>query len=87
MILKSKIFKSGNSKAIRLPKSLGFDSDEVLLKKIDDGIVLIEENKKDIFWNKWWNSFEKTNLQRIQGNQKREELFWCIYLILISVFI
>ena len=75
MILKSKIFKSGNSKAIRLPKSLGFDSDEVLLKKIDDGIILIEKNKKDIFWNKWWNSFEKTNLQRIQGNQKRKELF------------
>ena len=75
MTLQSKVFKSGNSKAIRIPKSLGFDSDKVIIKKIDDGIVVIEENKKEKFWNKWWNSFETTDLQRVQGKQEREDIF------------
>ena len=75
MILQSKIFKSGNSKAIRIPKSLGFNSDKVIMKKIDNGIVIIEKDKRNNFWDKWWNSFEKTDLQRIQGNQEREDIF------------
>jgi len=75
MVLHSKVFKSGNSKAIRIPKSLGFNSDNVIIKKLDKGIIVIEEDKKDKFWNKWWNSFEKTDLQRMQGTQKREDIF------------
>jgi len=75
MVLQSKLFKSGNSKAIRIPKSLGFNSNKVIIKKLDDGIVIIEENKKDKFWNKWWNSFETADLQRVQGTQEREDIF------------
>jgi len=75
MILHSKVFKSGNSKAIRIPKSLGFSSNKVIIKKIDDGIVVIEEDKKEKFWDKWWNSFETTDLQRAQGTQEREDIF------------
>jgi len=75
MTLHSKIFKNGNSKAIRIPKSLGFNSNKVIIKKIDDGIVIIEEDKKEKFWDKWWNSFETTDLQRVQGTQEREDIF------------
>ena len=75
MILYSKVFKSGNSKAIRIPKSLGFNSDKVIIKKIDDGIVVIEEDKKEKFWDKWWNSFKTADLQRVQGTQEREDIF------------
>ena len=32
-------------------------------------------NNKTNFWNKWWSSFEKTNLQRIQGKQERKDIF------------
>ena len=75
MILHSKVFKSGNSKAIRIPKSLGFESDKVIIKKIDDGIIVIEEDKKEKLWDKWWNSFETADLQRVQGKQEREDIF------------
>jgi virulence-associated protein VagC len=75
MVLQSKLFKSGNSKALRISKQLGFGSDNVIIKKIDNGILVIEENKKDNFWNKWWNSFEKTDLERMQGKQEREDIF------------
>ena len=30
---------------------------------------------KTIDWNKWWNSFEKADLKRVQGKQKREDIF------------
>ena len=75
MTLHSKVFKSGNSKAIRIPKSLGFNSEKVVIKKIDDGIIVIEEDKKEKFWDKWWNSFETVDLQRVQGTQEREDIF------------
>ncbi len=73
MILEAKTFKNGNSQAVRLPKECRFDSQKVLVKKITDGIVLIENSKKT--WEKWWQSFEKTSLKREQGSQKREDLF------------
>jgi len=75
MVLQSKLFKSGNSKAIRISKSLGFNSNKVIIKKLDESIIIIEEDKKDKFWDKWWDSFEKTDLQRIQGTQKRKDIF------------
>jgi len=75
MVLHSKIFKSGNSKAIRIPKSLKFNSDKVIIKKIDNGIIVIEEDKKENFWKNWWDSFEKIDLERMQGIQKREDIF------------
>ena len=75
MILQSKLFKSGNSKTIKIPKSLGFNSDKVIVKKIDDGIMVIKEDKKNNFWNKWWNSFKTADLQRVQGTQEREDIF------------
>ena len=75
MVLHSKIFKSGNSKAIRIPKSLEFESDKVIIKKIYNGIIVIEEDKKENFWKKWWDSFGKIDLERMQGIQKREDIF------------
>jgi antitoxin VapB len=74
MILEAKTFKNGNSQAVRLPKECRFNSKKVLIKKIADGIVLLEDNQKT--WENWWNSFEKADLIREQGKQQeREELF------------
>jgi len=73
MILEAKTFKNGNSQAVRLPKECRFNSKKVLVKKVADGIVLLEENNKS--WDNWWNSFEKADLVRAQGKQEREELF------------
>ena len=30
---------------------------------------------KTIDWNKWWNSFEKSELKRVQSKQEREDVF------------
>ena len=37
---KAKVFKSGNSQAVRLPKDFRFDTDEVEIFRRDDEVVL-----------------------------------------------
>ncbi|CAB9545181.1 hypothetical protein BROOK1789C_2230, partial [Bathymodiolus brooksi thiotrophic gill symbiont] len=36
----AKVFQSGNSQAVRLPKAMRFDVDEVEIKKVGESIVL-----------------------------------------------
>ena len=50
---KTKIFKSGNSYAVRLPKEFRLNCDTVYIKKEGNRIVLIPPN------NKWDNLFDK----------------------------
>ena len=38
---KAKLFMNGRSQAVRLPKEYRFTGDEVLVKKIDDMLVII----------------------------------------------
>ena len=78
MISFAKLFKNGKSQAVRLPKDFRFHNQkEVMVKKVANGIVLIE-SKKD-FWEKWFNSFDKATddflMDREQIAQKREEVF------------
>ncbi len=40
----AKIFMSGNSQAVRLPKEFRFDGDEVCIKRIGSTVVLYEKN-------------------------------------------
>ncbi|MBN1466321.1 AbrB/MazE/SpoVT family DNA-binding domain-containing protein [candidate division KSB1 bacterium] len=37
----AKIFKSGNSQAVRLPRDFRFDDTDVYIKKLDDIIILL----------------------------------------------
>jgi antitoxin VapB len=39
---KAKIFKNGQSQAVRLPKEFRFNSKEVFIKKTKDGILLMD---------------------------------------------
>lgn len=41
---KTKIFKSGNSQAIRLPKKYRIIGDEVYIKKMGDGLLILPQN-------------------------------------------
>ena len=49
-MMTAKVFENGRSQAIRLPKECRFTSDEVLVNKIGDiVIVLPKQNKWDSF--------------------------------------
>ena len=51
-MMTAKIFENGRSQAVRLPKEYRFTSDEVLINKIGDMVVLIPKERK-------WDSFMK----------------------------
>lgn len=46
----AKIFENGRSQAVRLPKEYRFDSDEVMINRIGDIVMLIPKTVK-------WESF------------------------------
>ena len=72
MIIEAKVFQSGNSQAIRIPKELRVKTDKVFIKQVKNELLIIPN--EDI-WENWWNSFDAINLKREQGSQKREEIF------------
>jgi antitoxin VapB len=48
-----RIFKSGNSQAVRLPKEFQFSGDQVYIKRAGRNIILIPKNEP-------WEMFERS---------------------------
>jgi len=75
----AKIFKNGQSQAVRLPKEFRFENqEELFVKKVEDGIILLPKNDKSV----WDNMFDKLDEFsddfmeiRVQPTQNREDLF------------
>jgi antitoxin VapB len=75
----AKLFKNGQSQAVRLPKEFRFeDQEEIFIKKVEDGVLLMPKHDHNV----WEHMFEKLNQfsddymsTRVQPEQKREDLF------------
>ena len=52
LMLTAKVFKNGGSQAIRLPKECRISSDEVMVNKIGDIVILLPKQNN-------WDSFMK----------------------------
>jgi len=76
---KTKVFKSGNSYAVRLPKEFRLNCDTVHIKKEGNRIVLIPpDNKWDDLFDKLKESKKLTNeflKERSQPLPQERELF------------
>jgi antitoxin VapB len=46
----AKVFQTGRSQAIRLPKEFRVEADEVFLKRTADGFVVITKDPWDVFF-------------------------------------
>jgi antitoxin VapB len=46
----AKVFRTGRSQAIRLPKEFRVESDEVHLKRTEDGFLVITKDPWDVFF-------------------------------------
>jgi antitoxin VapB len=74
----AKLFKNGQSQAVRLPKEFKMEGREVYIKKQGEAIILLPKEKS---WNPLFDSlnhFEKDfRIERNQPveNQKRAPLF------------
>ncbi len=82
MFQKAKIFNNGNSQAVRLPKEFRFESREVIIRKVANGVLLMSQDKN--IWKNWFDNLEEfsEDFTKIldsreinQNNQKREDLF------------
>lgn len=51
----AKVFTTGRSQAVRLPKAFRFDTDEVTIERQGDAVVLRPKPNKDA----WWARMEK----------------------------
>ena len=75
----AKLFKNGQSQAVRLPKEYRFDNqEEIFIKKVGDGVLLMSKNDKTI-WNHMFNKLDEFSDDfmntRIQPTQSRDDLF------------
>ena len=53
----AKIFVNGRSQAVRLPKAFRFEGNEVYIKKVSGGVLLIP--KKRSLWDIWEQNLMK----------------------------
>ncbi len=51
-MMTAKIFENGRSQAVRLPKEFRFATDEVMINKVGEIVILVPKNSK-------WDSFMK----------------------------
>ncbi len=82
MFQKAKIFNNGNSQAVRLPKEFRFESKEVIIRKVENGVLLMSQDKN--IWKNWFDNLDKfsedfakvlDSREFNQNSQKREDLF------------
>ena len=73
----AKIFKNGQSQAVRLPKEFRVDGDEVYIDKVGHSIILIPKEKN--IWDVMRNSLADLKDFDFERNQppvqEREDLF------------
>lgn len=73
----AKIFQTGRSQAVRLPKAFRFNADEVAIKRFGNGVLLLPINNPWDVMQEALNEFDHGfQLERFdQGEQSREDLF------------
>ena len=71
----AKLFQTGRSQAVRLPKAFRFEGAEVFIKRVGNGILLSPKDKKP--WQSMLESLEKFE-GTIERNQpeKPDERNW-----------
>ena len=73
----AKVFRNGQSQAVRLPKEFRFEGDEVYVKRVGNAVVLLPQH------DSWEGLFESLDLfsddfmayREQPGPQRRENLF------------
>lgn len=70
----AKLFDNGRSQAVRLPKAYRFEGNEVYIKKVAGGVLLI--SKKQSAWDLWEKNLMKHDapfiMERNQPDQQQE---------------
>jgi len=74
----AKLFINGRSQAVRLPRSYRFEGNEVYVKKVPGGVLLLP--KDQTIWDTWEQNLQKyaspfmTERNQPEQQQQRERL-------------
>jgi antitoxin VapB len=66
----AKLFKNGDSQAVRLPKEFRFDGTEVLIQRVGEAVVLLPQSKS---WATLASSLEKFPLDFMNEREQPAE--------------
>lgn len=66
----AKLFKNGESQAVRLPKEFRFEGTEVLIKRVGDAVVLLPTSKS---WDALVDSLAKFPADYLAGRDQPSE--------------
>ena len=55
----AKIFKSGRSQAVRLPKEFRFEGKEVRVRRVAEGVLLEPMKKPERDWKAFWAEIDR----------------------------
>lgn len=67
---RAKLFVNGRSQAVRLPKAYRFKGNEVFIKKVSAGVLLIPKNQS--VWDIWEQDLMKYNEPFMTGRNQSE---------------
>lgn len=69
----AKIFETGRSQAVRLPKKFRFDTDEVVIQQLGNAVILVPKESLWLTFMNGVNSFSDDVFEsgREQGTQER----------------
>jgi antitoxin VapB len=67
---RAKLFVNGRSQAVRLPKAYRFQGNEVYIKKVSAGVLLIPKNQS--IWDIWEQNLMKYNEPFMTGRNQSE---------------
>ncbi len=67
----AKVFKSGNSQAVRIPKSYNISEDELIIQKVGNTIIL---TPKDDVWESFDNSIKNFSDDLFEDSREQPKM-------------
>lgn len=74
----AKLFQNGRSQAVRLPKAFRFDGDEVTIKRVSNGVLLIPNTpeSQQAFWRDWYAALPEVDVPLTREDMPLQERDW-----------
>ncbi|MFC6619701.1 antitoxin [Deinococcus radiophilus] len=74
----AKIFQTGRSQAVRLPKAFRFEGQEVTIKRVSTGVLLIPNTpgSHEEFWQAWYAALPEVDVPLTREDLPQQERNW-----------
>lgn len=76
----AKLFQTGSSQAVRLPKAFRFEGKDVTLKRVSNGVLLIPNTPagQQTFWRDWYAALPEVDVPLTREDLPAQERDWVL---------